>query len=325
MIIPSLARAILLTAAITVSSMLAPQAHATYHLVQISQVYSNADGSVQYIVMYALSPGQQFVRGHTITSRQGSTTRSFTFPSDLPGDTGGDGGYYGSSGVLKSWLIGTQGFAQLQLVSPDFVVPNGFLFTGQGTINFGEGADIFNYQSLPTTGGLALNRNGSTTVGSPINFAGESGKMPATSVTTPPMALENPQPSSYQSGIGLISGWSCEGSTITVSIDGGPQRGVPYGSSRTDTASICGASTTNTGFGLLFNYNGLGTGTHTAQIYVNGQPRGNPTTFTVTAPSGEFLSGFSRELTVPNFPVAGKTATLIWQEAQQNFAIKSVQ
>jgi hypothetical protein len=300
-------------------------ASATFHLVQITQVFSNADGSVQYIELAALAGAQQFIGGHTIRSTSGSSTRSFTFPADLPGDTAhGDGGY-GMPSSYKSFLVATQGFAALNLVKPDYVVPNGFLFLTNGTIDYAESADVFVYASLPTTGGLALNRSGTTAVGAPLNFSGETARMPGTNAAVPAMALENPQPGSFQSGIGLISGWSCEGSTITVAIDGAAQRAVPYGSSRGDTAGICGAGTTNTGFGLLFNYNGLGTGNHTAQIFVNEQPRGNPTTFTVTAPAGEFLSGFSREITVPNFPVAGKTATLIWQEAQQNFAIKTVQ
>ena len=122
----------------------------------------------------------------------------------------------------------------------------------------------------------------------------------------------------------MISGWSCQGSTVGVSIDGGAQLAAPYGSGRDDTAVLCGASNTNTGFGLLFNYNVLGNGTHTAQLYVNGSQRGLPTQFTVTAPGGEFLTGVAKQVTVQDFPVPGKTAVLVWQESQQNFAVKSV-
>ena len=35
--------------------------------------------------------------------------------------------------------------------------------------------------------------------------------------------LENPQPGSFQSGVGVISGWACEAQTIEVSFDGGPR------------------------------------------------------------------------------------------------------
>ena len=299
--------------------------HATYHLWQITQVYSNADSTVQFIELVARAAGQQSISGHTITSTQGAAKRSFTFPTNLPGNSAdGEGGYYGTDLTYRSFLIGTPGFAALNLVKPDYVVSSGFLFLTNGVVNFAESADIFVYPVLPTTGGLALNRSGSTAVGLPLNFAGDTAKITATPAATAPMALENPQPGSYQSGIGLISGWSCEGSTISVAIDGAAQRSVPYGSGRGDTASICGAANINTGFGLLFNYNGLGNGTHTAQIFVNGTARGTPVSFTVTAPSGEFLSGATKQVTVQDFPTAGKTSVLVWQESQQNFAIKLV-
>jgi len=63
---------------------------------------------------------------------------------------------------------------------------------------------------------------------------------------------------------------------------------------------------------------------HTAQLYVNGVARGSPAFFTVTVPSGEFMRGLSKTISVPNFPSTGRTTTLIWQESQQNFAIQSV-
>ena len=32
--------------------------------------------------------------------------------------------------------------------------------------------------------------------------------------------LENPRPSSFQSGIGVISGWVCEADEVAIEIDG---------------------------------------------------------------------------------------------------------
>ena len=84
------------------------------------------------------------------------------------------------------------------------------------------------------------------------------------------IALENPQPGSSNSGIGLVSGWSCQGPAIGVSLDGAAPVNVPYGSSRADTAVVCGQGNINTGFGLLLNFNLLGAGTHSAQLFVNG-------------------------------------------------------
>lgn len=140
---------------------LSSAAQAAFHLWQITELYSNADGSVQFIELTALTGGQQFLSQHTIVASQGGTTRTFTFPSDLPGDTSG-----------KTMLIGTQGFAALGLVTPDYTVPNGFLFTSNGSVNFAASADVFNYTTLPTDGTLSLNRNLTTGTNSPKNFAG---------------------------------------------------------------------------------------------------------------------------------------------------------
>src|SRR5439155_1470272 len=108
--------------------------------------------------------GQQFVTGQAMTSSQGATTYTLNVTTDLPGDS-----------ANKTFLIGTQGFAALYIVAPDYVVPNGFLFTGGGTLNWGGGADIVSYASLPTDGKLSIDRAGATAINSPTNFAGVTG------------------------------------------------------------------------------------------------------------------------------------------------------
>jgi hypothetical protein len=133
--------------------------------------------------------------------------------------------------------------------------------------------------------------------------------------------LENPAQGSYQSGIGVISGWACSGQ-VGVTIDGMPLS-VPSGSVRADTAIACGGGTNN-GFGLLVNFNDFGPGSHTAQLIVNGAPSGDPSTFTVTVPQGEFITGVSKTVTVTDFPASGQTTTLVWQQSLQNFTIQSV-
>ena len=152
---------------ILLSFWIAVPAQAAFHLWAISEIYSNADGSVQFIELTALSGGQQFLAGQRLTSSQGTQNNQFTFLTNLPGDTAG-----------KTMLIGTQGFAALNLVTPDYTVPNGFLFTTNGSVNFAN-VDIVNYASLPTTGGLSINANSTTAVNSPKNFAGGTGTIPA--------------------------------------------------------------------------------------------------------------------------------------------------
>ena len=137
---------------------------ASFHLWQLSELYSNADGTVQFIELTALAGGQQFVMGHTITSTMDGSTQSFTFNANLPGDTAG-----------KTLLIGTAAVAALSGVTPDYVVPDGFLFTTNGMLNWAEGADSWSYAALPLDGMHALLRSGGTAVNSPRNFAGTTG------------------------------------------------------------------------------------------------------------------------------------------------------
>lgn len=154
-------------------------AWSSFHLFQITEIYSNASGTVQFIKITALAGGQQFIAGQTITSSQGGTSQSFRFPTNLPGDTAtvsgdnyGSCGGYGSMCMMtyKSFLIGTQGFAALNLVQPDYIVPNGFLYTTNGTVNY-AGVDFVSYAALPVDGRLSLKRDGTTGINAPANFA----------------------------------------------------------------------------------------------------------------------------------------------------------
>ena len=114
-------------AAVVLLLAVSGSSHATFHLWHITQLYSNADATVQFIELTAYASGQEFISGHTITSSQGATTHSYTFPADLPGDTAStmSEGYYGGMyTTYKSMLIGTQGFAALGVVMPDYIVPN---------------------------------------------------------------------------------------------------------------------------------------------------------------------------------------------------------
>ena len=130
--------------------------------------------------------------------------------------------------------------------------------------------------------------------------------------------LENPQPGSFQSGVGVISGWACEAQTIEVSFDGGPRLQAGAGTIRADTHGVCGD--TDNGFGLLYNWNLLGDGVHTVTAYADGVEFAS-VKVTVTTLGTEFLRGASGAFTVSDFPATGATRTLRWQQAQQNFVI----
>ena len=163
---------------------LSGNAYANFHLWRIDQVYSSPDGTIQYIVLVALASGQEFINGHTITVTQGPTVHSYTFTKDLSADTasGTSGGYYGGGSTsYKSMLMATQGFANLGIVTPDFIMPDGFVFPkGGGTINWGGGYDTFTYTTLPVDGAMALFRAGNVAYNAPQNFEGTMGTVAPT-------------------------------------------------------------------------------------------------------------------------------------------------
>ncbi len=144
---------------------------ANFHLWAFSELFSSADGKVQFVEMRALTAGQQFLTGHSLVANG----HVFEFPHDLPGDTGG-----------HSMLIATQSFAALGVVTPDYVVPDNFFALGSGSIVFGEGAAGWNYAGLPSDGSTSLNFDGSTARNSPKNFGGQTGTVTITTQAPPP-------------------------------------------------------------------------------------------------------------------------------------------
>ena len=133
--------------------------------------------------------------------------------------------------------------------------------------------------------------------------------------------LENPGPNSFQSGIGVISGWVCEGAEVIIELNGAGQP-ASYGTERLDTESMCGD--TANGFGLLFNWNLLGEGEHEVVALVDGEELGRATV-RVTTLGAEFVRGVTGECTVEDFPMLGETVTLEWQQNSQNFVITAVE
>ena len=134
--------------------------------------------------------------------------------------------------------------------------------------------------------------------------------------------LENPSPGSFQSGIGLFSGWVCDAQKVEIEINARLTLKAGYGTIRSDTAGVCGD--TNNGFGLLFNWNLLGDGTHTVRALADGREFGRAR-FTVTTLGIEFLTGVSGAYILDNFPHVGQTVRIDWQQASQNFVITELQ
>ncbi len=130
--------------------------------------------------------------------------------------------------------------------------------------------------------------------------------------------LENPQPNSWVSGLGIITGWICSASSLTLNIDG-VVHPIPYGSSRIDTIPACGDE--NNGFGFPINWNVLGDGPHTIIVFADNIEAGRATV-TVTTLGQEFLTGAEGTFTLK---FSGMDVVIEWVESLQNFLITGLQ
>ena len=162
---------------------------ADFHEFRIEQIFSNADGTVQFVVMHNIGGnGEGFWLGHTLTSSDGvSPTKVFPFPSNLPSQT--------TAG--RRVLIATPGFAALGLVTPDYIIPNGFLPLTNGVVNYAGVDQVppvqvpqMRYAALPTDG-RAIDHGGNPIPNVATNFAGASASVQAAPATPggPPVAL----------------------------------------------------------------------------------------------------------------------------------------
>ena len=184
-------------------------ASAEFHTYVIEQLFSNASGTVQFIVMHESQgmSAEYFWQGNQITSTSLGQTQRYTFPTNLQIGVMCNPYPYGCPAAVPTStantrvLIATQGFADLQIVTPDYVVPDGFLSTSGGTVNY-AGVDQMTYASLPTDGTTALNRSGATMPNMATNFEGASGSVAATAPTAP-----NYQGLWYNSPPESESGW----------------------------------------------------------------------------------------------------------------------
>ncbi|MEQ1517352.1 MAG: fibronectin type III domain-containing protein [Usitatibacteraceae bacterium] len=185
---------------------LSAAAHSAFHIVQINEVYSNASGSVQFIEITMLAAGQNFFAGQSISSSQGGATNVATFTNNLANGSTGD-----------KVLIGTAGYAALPGVpAPDLIVPNGFVFTSNVTLNF-AGADLVSLTAVPTDGTLSVDRNGVTATNSPTNNARDSGTVVLSNPPAVPGAplIGTATPGNGQASIAFTPGSA--GSTATTS------------------------------------------------------------------------------------------------------------
>jgi hypothetical protein len=159
----------------------ATSAHAAFHLWQIKEVFTSADGSAQFIEFFTSSPFEQFLNTHNLVITSDGVAKEFVFNHDLSGST-----------ANKHFLVATAGFGSLPGgVAPDYTLASGSFFNPNAsniTFDFAHGLDLLEItgSQLPKDGRTSLNDTNVTPgggdtlvtgVNSPTNFAGTLGSV----------------------------------------------------------------------------------------------------------------------------------------------------
>ncbi len=148
------------------------------HLWNVSEVYSNADGSVQFVEFLTSGPGETFFSLGALDSNE-NTVEGFP---NLAGNTRN-----------RSVLLATEGFGALPGgVEPDVVLPANFFDLEGDTlvfraVNLTETWDTWSFPAVPVDGTLSLHRDSpgatnppqsfSVSANSPTNYAGDVGSV----------------------------------------------------------------------------------------------------------------------------------------------------
>jgi serralysin len=169
-------RTITLSAAVLLTA--GPAAFPFAHLWDIQEVYSNANGSVQFVEFFTTGTDEFFLSGVVLQAKlNGVPVNSYTFQSNLSGPTTGN----------RTFLVATATFETLYGITPDYIIPEDFLIGGANrTLDFG-GFDEVSLANLPTDGVMSLNGIPNNDVPSatslnsqatPRNFDGEQVTIP---------------------------------------------------------------------------------------------------------------------------------------------------
>jgi hypothetical protein len=152
--------------------LVAPSAFAGSHLWRFNEIFSNADGTIQFIELKECcgSDDEKFLVNKWVSSD--ATNEMYVFPHSLTEPT-----------ANRHLLIATAGFAALPgAPTPDFIMQDGlFSLTGDTLRYWSYAAATMTYgpDDLPTDGVTSMTADLSTEVNSPTNFAGATGSVTA--------------------------------------------------------------------------------------------------------------------------------------------------
>jgi hypothetical protein len=150
------------------------------HTWDVNEVFSNADGTIQFVELWESAGGD----GETGVGNgsMSSNTESFAI---------GTGAVAPPTG-FKFFLLGTAAFAALPgAPTPDAIIPAGsvpFFDTAGDTVSF-VGFDSWAFGAVPTNGTDSLDRLTGVGPNSPTNYAGVTGSVDASPAEVPSVSL----------------------------------------------------------------------------------------------------------------------------------------
>ena len=192
-----------------VSLVLAGPAIAGSHLWDLVEIYSNSDGTIQYIELQEMEGAgtEWHLNGKTVTSDQ--TGSLFTFPEDLPP----------GSTANKHLLLGTAAYAAIPgAVQPDYLINENFIALDDDAIVWWT-YDVFNFPlgALPLDGKNALHRAAPGPSGpfvpgpnTPENFNDEKGSIDAC-----PTDLDGDGEVGIEEFLAVLGGWGTPDGDVT--------------------------------------------------------------------------------------------------------------
>jgi serralysin len=170
----------------------APKALASFHEWRISEVFSNASGTVQFIEFQhppTVDDDERFLQG--VSFSETAFGNNFSFPSNLPS----------TPTANAHSLVATPGYAALGggVPTADYILPGNNWFSPAGdTLNYFFGIYdnlTFTNAQLPKDGSNSLNRTSfgvnsfASLSASPTNFAGTTGTVPEPTALAPAAAV----------------------------------------------------------------------------------------------------------------------------------------
>ena len=139
------------------------------HTWRVNEVFSNADGTVQFIELRECCGGANEINvgNKDVTS----AASAFTIPANVPAGTTAN----------AHILLGTATFAALPgAPTPDHIIPDNFFDTDTDSLQwhiYAPSVLSFTSGQLPTDGLNSLDQSGTSAPNSPTNFAGQTGQV----------------------------------------------------------------------------------------------------------------------------------------------------